>query len=103
MSFGTSPSKIPIEVTHAKIDSVSDINPESQVDHGNLHSSEISTIEEPSPLSDREGTFNYDSVPSVKAESIEPSELSPSPVKLRRSARSTKGLPPTRLWVSYFP
>ena len=31
-----------------------------------------------------------------KAESIEPSEPNPSPVKLRRSTRSTKGIPPTR-------
>ena len=70
---GISASKIPTEVTHVKFDSVSDINTESQVDHGNLQSSEISNIEQPSPLSDREGTFNYDTVPSAKAESIEPS------------------------------
>ena len=76
-------------------DSVSDINTESQVDHGNLQSGESSNIEEPSPLSDREGTFDYDTIPSAKAESIEPSERSPSPVKLR-SMRSTKGIPPTR-------
>ena len=95
-SSGTSASKIPTEVTHAKFDSVSDINTESQVDHGNLQSSEISNIEEPSPLSDREGTFDYDTVPSAKAESIEPSEPSPSPVKLGRSTISAKGIPPTR-------
>ena len=95
-SSGTSASKVPTEVTHVKFDSVSDINTESQVDHGNLQSSEISTIEEPSSLSVREGTFDYDTVPSAKAESIEPSEPSPSPVKLRRSTRSTKGIPPTR-------
>ena len=95
-SSGTSASKIPTEFTHAKFDSVSDINTESQVDHGNLQSSEISNIEEPSPLSDREGTLNYDTVPSAKAELVEPSEPSHSPVKLRRSTRSTKGIPPTR-------
>ena len=43
-SSGTSASKIPTEVTHVKFDSVSDINTESQVDHGNLQSSEISNI-----------------------------------------------------------
>ena len=76
-SSGTSVSKIPTEVTHVKFDSVSDSNTESQVDHGNLQSSEILNIEEPSPLSDGEGTFNYDTVPSAKAESIEPSEPKP--------------------------
>ena len=91
-SSGTSASKIPTEVIHVKFDSVSDINTESQVDHGNLQSSEISNIEESSCLSDGEGTFDYDTVPSAKAKSIEPSE----PVKLRRSTRSTKGIPPTR-------
>ena len=68
----------------------------NQVDHGNFQSSEIANIEESSPLSEREGIFNYDTVPSAKAESIEPSEPSPSPVQLRRSTRSTKGIPPTR-------
>ena len=62
-SSGTSPSKIPTEVTHVKFDSVSDINTESQDHHGNLQSSEISNIA--------------------------PSEPSPSPVKLRRTTRST--------------
>ena len=95
-SSGTSASKIPTEVTHVKSDSVSDINTESQVDHGNLQSSEISNIEEPLPLSDREGTFDYDTVPVAKAELVEPSETSPSPVKLKRSTRSTNGIPPTR-------
>ena len=95
-SSGTSASKTPTEVTHVKFDSVSDINTESQVDHGNMQSSEISNTEEPSPLSDGEGTFNYDNVPSVKVEPIKPSEPSPSPVKLMRSTRSTKGIPPTR-------
>ena len=92
-SSGISASKIPTEVTHAKFDSVSDISTESQIDHGNLQSSQISNIEEPS---DSEGTFDYDTVPSAKAEYIEPSEPSPSPVKLRRSTRSTKDIPPTR-------
>ena len=95
-SSGTSVSKIPTEVTHVKFDSVSDINTESQVDHGNLQSGEVSNIEESSPLSDREGAFDYYTVPSVKAESIEPSKPSPSPVKFRRSTRSTKGIAPTR-------
>ena len=67
---GTSTSKIPTEVTHVKFDSVSDSNTESQVDHGNLQSSEI-----------------------LKIEHCEPS---PSHVKLRRSTRSTKGIPLTR-------
>ena len=40
-SSGTSASKIPTEVTHVKFDSVSDINTESQVEHGNLQLSEI--------------------------------------------------------------
>ena len=70
---GTSASKIPTEVTNVKFDSVSDINTESQVDHGLLQSCEISNVE-----------------------SIEPSEPSPSPVKVRRSTRSTKGIPSTR-------
>ena len=95
-SSGTSASKIPTEVTHVKFDSVSDINTESQVDHGNIQFSEFSNIEEASPLSDREGALNCDTVPSAKAEAIEPSELSPSPVKVRRSTRSTRGIPPTR-------
>ena len=69
-SSGTSASKIPTEVTHVKFDSVFDINTKSQVDHDNLQSSEILDIE--------------------------PSEPSPSPVKLRRSTRSTNGIPPTR-------
>ena len=95
-SSGTSASKFPTEVTHVKIDSVSDINTESQVDHGNMQFSEFSNIEEPSPLSDREGTLSCDTVPSAKAQAIEPSELSPSPVQVRRSIRSTKGMSPTR-------
>ena len=58
--------------------------------------SEYSNIEEPSPLSDREDTLSCDTVPSAKAEANEPSELSPSPVQVRRSTRSTRGMPPTR-------
>ena len=69
-SSGTSASKTPTEAIHVKFDSVSDINTEPQVDHANLQSSEILNVE--------------------------PSEPSPSPVKLRRSIRSTKGIPPTR-------
>ena len=95
-SSGTSASKIPTEVTHVKFDSVSDFNTESQVDHGNMQFSEYSNIEEPSPLSNREGTLNCDTVPSAKAEANEPSEPSPSPVLVRRSTRSTRGMPPTR-------
>ena len=66
-SSGTSASKIPTKVTNAKLDSVSGINTESLVDHANLQSCDN-----------------------------EPSEPSPSPVRLRRSTRSTKGIPPTR-------
>ena len=95
-SSGTSASKIPTEVTHVKFDSVSDINTESQVDHGNMQFSEYSNIEGPSPLPEREGTLNCDTVPSAKAEANEPSEPSPSPVQVRRSTRSTRGIPPTR-------
>ena len=95
-SSGTSASKIPTEVTHVKFDSVSDINTESQVDHGNMQFSESSNIEEPSLLSDREGTLTCDTVPSAKAKANKPSEPSPSPVQVRRSTRSTRGMPPTR-------
>ena len=65
--------------------------------------SECSNIEEPSHLSQREGTLNCDTVPSAKAEANEPSELSPSPIQVRRSTRSTRGMPPNRYWsvVSY--
>ena len=35
-SSGTSASKILTEITHVKFDSVSDINTESEVDHGNF-------------------------------------------------------------------
>ena len=71
-SSGTSASKIPTEVTNAKLDSVSGINTESLVDHDNLQSSDISS------------------------DHVEPSEPGLSPVRLRRSSRSTKGIPPTR-------
>ena len=37
-SYGTSASKTPTEASHVKFDSVSDINTESQDDHGNLQS-----------------------------------------------------------------
>ena len=41
-SSGTSASKIPTEVTNAKIDSVSDCNTESHIDHDKLQSNEKS-------------------------------------------------------------
>ena len=74
-SSGTSASKIPTEVTNVKFDSVSDSNTESHIDHDKLQSNEKS-IEHV--------------VPS------EPVESSHSPPKVRRSTRSTKGIPPTR-------
>ena len=74
-SSGTSASKIPTEVTNVKFDSVSDSNTESHIDHDKMQSSEKS-IEHV--------------VPS------EPVETSHSPPKVRRSTRSTKGIPPTR-------
>ena len=95
-SSSTSASKIPTEVTHVKFDSVSDINTESQVDHGNMQFSEYSDIDDPSLLPDREGTLNCYTVPSAKAEAREPSEPSPSPIQVRRSTRFTKGIPPVR-------
>ena len=69
-SSGTSASKIPTEDTHVKFGSVSDLNTKSEVDHDDMQS---------------------DKIPD-----IDPNEPSPSPVKLRRSTRSTKGIPPTR-------
>ena len=69
-SSGTSASKILTEVTHVKFDSVSDINTETKVDHGNLQSRQIPDIET--------------------------SEPNPSPVQVRKSTRSTRGIPPTR-------
>ena len=95
-SSGTSASKIPTEGTHVKFDSVSGINTESPVDHGNLQISEYPIINESSPLSQREGTLQCDTVPSAKAEVSEPSESSPPPIQVRRSTRSTRGMPPTR-------
>ena len=95
-SSGTSASKIPTECTHVKFDSISGINTESPVDHGNLQISKCPDIDESSPLSQREGTLECDTVPSVKAEVNEPSEPSPPPMQVRRSTRSTRGMPPTR-------
>ena len=95
-SSGTSASKIPTEDTHVKFDSVSGINTESPVDHGNMQISECPNINESSPLSQREGTLVCDTVPSAKFEVNEPSEPSPSPIQVRRSTRSTRGMPPTR-------
>ena len=95
-SSGTSASKIPTEDTHVKFDSVSGINTESPVDHGNMQISECPDINESSPLSQREGTLECDTFPSAKVEASEPSEPSPSPIQVRRSTRSTRGMPPTR-------
>ena len=58
--------------------------------------SEYSNIEEPSPLPDREGTLRCDTISNAKAEANEPSELSPSPMQVRRSTRSTRCMPPNR-------
>ena len=74
-SSGISASKFPTEVTNVKFDSVSDSNTESHSDHDKLQSCKNS-IEH--------------IVPS------EPVEISHSPPKVRRSTRSTKGIPPTR-------
>ena len=49
-----------------------------------------------SPLSQREGTLECDTVPSAKAEASELDEPSPLPSQVRRSTRSTKGKPPIR-------
>ena len=95
-SSGTSACKIPTEVTHVKFDSVSNINTESPVDHDNMQISECSNIYESSPLSQREGTLDCDTVLSAKAEANEPSEPSPSPIQMIRSTRITKGKPPIR-------
>ena len=92
-SSGTSASKIPTEDTHVKFDSVSGINTESPVDHGNMQISECLDFNESSPLSQREGTLECDTFPSTKVEASEPS---PSPIQVRRSTRSTRGMPPTR-------
>ena len=82
--------KIPM----SRFDSVSDINTESAVDHDN--NSECPNIEMSSPLSQREGTLDCDTVSSAKAEVCEFSEPSPPPIQVRRSTRSTKGKPPIR-------
>ena len=49
-----------------------------------------------SPLSQREGTLECDTVPSAKAEANELNEPGTSPIRVRRSTRSTKGKPPNR-------
>ena len=74
-SSGTSTSKIPMEVTNVKFDSVSDSKNESHIDHDKLQLNEMSV---------------ENVVPS------EPVETSHSPPKVRRSTRSTEGIPPTR-------
>ena len=95
-SSGISASKIPTEDTHDKFDSVSGINTESPVDHDNKQNSECSNVEMSSPLSQREGTLDCDTVPSAKAEVSELDEPSPPPSQVRRSTRSTRGKPPIR-------
>ena len=70
-------SKIPANDINAKIDSVSDSKiDESHIDHDKMQSIEKSIVET--------------EVPS------EPSEPVESPPKVRKSARSNKGIPPTR-------
>ena len=95
-SSGTSASKIPTEVTSVKIDSVSDKMSESPVDPDNVQNSECPTFEMSLPLPQREGTLESDTVPSVKAKAIKPSEPDTSPIQVRRSTRSIKGKPPLR-------
>ena len=58
--------------------------------------SECPDIQESSPLPEREGTLECDTVPSAKAEANELSKPSSSPIQVRRSTRSTKGKPPNR-------
>ena len=74
-SSGTSASKIPTDATNVKFDSVSDIKAEPHIDHDKLQSRE-KTIEPNEPS--------------------EPVEIIHSPPKVRRSTRSTKGIPHTR-------
>ena len=74
-SSGTSSSKIPTEVTNVKFDSVSDSNTESHIDHDKMQS--------------REKSIEH----VVPGEAVETSH---SPLKVRWSTRSTKGIPPTR-------
>ena len=95
-SSGTSASKIPTEVTSVKFDSVSDKMSESPVDPDNMQISECPNFEMSLPLPQREGTLECDTVPSVKAKAIKPSEPDTSPIQVRRSTRSTKGKPPLR-------
>ena len=95
-SSGTSASKIPTEDTHDKIDSVSGINTETPVDHGNMQISECPEVKESSSLPQREGTLKCDTVPSVKADANGLDEPGTSPIQVRRSTRSTKGKPPNR-------
>ena len=80
-SSGISASKIPTEDTHDKCDSVSSIDTESPVDHDNEQNSECSNVEMSSPLSQREGTLDCDTVPSTKAEVSELDEPSPPLVR----------------------
>ena len=89
-SSGISASKIPTEDTHDKFDSVSGINTESPVDHDNEQNSECSNVEMSSPLSQREGILDCDTVPSAKAEVSKLDEPSPPPSQVRRSTRSTR-------------
>ena len=65
-------------------------------DHDNKQISECSNIEMSSPLSQREGSLDCDTVPSAKAEVNELSEPSPPSSQVRRSTRSTRGKPPLR-------
>ena len=72
-------SKIPANDINAKFDSVSDSKvDESHIDHNKVQSIEKSIVNE---------------VPVEPSESSKPIE---SPPKVRRSARSNKGIPPTR-------
>ena len=71
-SSGTSASKNPTDVTNVKFQSVSDFNTESHIDHDEKQSS------------DKSIEINV------------PDEPSYTPPKVRRSTRSTKGIPPTR-------
>ena len=72
-------SKIPANDINVKIDSVPDFKvDEPHVDHDEMQSTEKSIVTE---------------VPDEPSESSEPIE---SPPKVRRSTRSTKGIPPTR-------
>ena len=72
-------SKIPANDINAKIDSVPDFKvDEPHVDHNKVQSTEKSIVIE---------------LPVEPSESSKPIE---SPPKVRRSTRSTKGIPPTR-------